>query len=76
VAHHDHRLAAEFGGDVIARIGHLAHMADIEPGAAENALHFQLEEVGIGVHAPMHASAFDELADLVGVAVTHVKPRM
>ena len=45
---HDHRLAAEIGGDVVARVRHLAGVADEQPGAAEHALHLELEHVGVG----------------------------
>src|SRR5579863_7442732 len=69
--HHDDRLAAEIGGDEIARIGHLAGVADEQPGAAEDALHFQVEQIRIGIDAPVHAAGLDELSDLVGVAVAH-----
>ena len=69
VPHHDDRLAAELGGDEIARIGHLAVMADEQPGTAEDALHLQFEHVGIGVDAPVHAAGLDQPGDVVFVAV-------
>ena len=71
MAHHDDRLAAEIGGDEVAGIGRLAFVADEQPGAAENARHFQVEQVRVGVNAPVHAARLDELGDLVGVAVAH-----
>ena len=46
-------------------------MADEQPGAAEDALHLQLEQVGIGIDAPVHAAGLDQLGDLVGVSVAH-----
>ena len=45
VAAHDHRLAAELGGDVVAGLRHLAGMPDEQPGAAEDALHLELEHI-------------------------------
>ena len=71
MTHHDDRLAAEIGGDEIARVRHLAGVTDEQPGAAEDAFHFQVEQVRIGVDAPVHAAGLDELSDLVGVAVAH-----
>jgi hypothetical protein len=65
VARHDHRLAAEIGGDVVARLTHLAGMADEQPSAAEDALHLQLEDLGIGVDPAVHAPRLDQSADLI-----------
>ena len=74
VARHDHRLAAKLGGDVVARVRHLAGMADKKPGAAEDPLHFQFEQVGIRIDAPVHAPGLDQLGNLFGVSVAHVQP--
>ena len=41
--HHD-RLAPDLGAKVIARLAYLTFMADIDPGAAEDALEFQFED--------------------------------
>src|SRR4029077_18523161 len=71
VPHHDDRLAAPIGGDEVARVRRLAGVADEQPGAAKNALHLQVEKVGIGIDAPVHAAGLDELSDLLGVAVAH-----
>ncbi len=68
---HDDRLAAELGGYVVARIGHLTGVTDKQPSAAENAFHFQLKQTGIGVDAPVHASRLDQFGDVVGVSVAH-----
>src|SRR4029077_18574963 len=38
------------------------------PGAAENPLHLEVEQPGIGVDATMHATGLDQLGDLVSVA--------
>ena len=54
VAHHHHRLAADLGREIVAGIFHLALVADIDPGRAEQALHLQLEDRRIGVDLPVH----------------------
>ena len=71
VARHDHRLAPELGGDVVTRIRHLAAVADEQPGAAEDALHLEFENLGIGIDAPVHAAGLDERGDLVRISVAH-----
>ena len=38
-------------------------MADEQPGAAEDALHLELEHVRIGVDAPVHAAGLDQPGD-------------
>src|SRR5262249_58402137 len=68
VADHDHGLAAELGSDVVANVRHLALVADEQPGAAENALHLEFEQLGIGVDATMHTTGLDQPGDLVSVA--------
>ena len=54
MAAHDHRLAAQGRGDVIAGIRHLAIMADDQPRAREYALHLELEHLGTGIEIAMH----------------------
>ena len=71
VARHDHRLAAELGRDVVAWIRYLAGMPDEQPGAAENALHLQLEDVSISVNAPMHTARLDKFGYVIRIAVDH-----
>ena len=73
---HDDRLAAEVGGDEVAGIWHLAGMADEQPRAREDAFHLQLEHVGIGVDAAMHAAGFNQGGDVVGVSVVHGDSRL
>src|SRR5262249_38733468 len=68
VADHDYGLTAELDGDVIAGVRHLALVADEQPRAAEDALHFELEQLGIGVDAAVHATGLDQPGDLVSVA--------
>ena len=42
VAHHQDRLRADRGAEIVARIRHLAVVADIDPGVGEQMLHFEL----------------------------------
>ena len=60
VAHQHHRFAADEGAEIIAGIFHLAFMADIDPGDAENALQLELEDRRIGINLPVHAAGLDE----------------
>ena len=60
VAHHHHRLAADEGAEIVAGIFHLAFVADIDPGDAEDALQLELEDRRIGVDLPVHAAGLDE----------------
>ena len=61
VAHQHDRLAADEGAEIIAGIFHLAFVADIDPGGAEDALQLKLENRRIGVELPMHAARLKEL---------------
>ena len=76
VARHDHGLAAEIGGDEVARVRHLAGVADEQPGAAEDPFHLQFEQVGIGIDPPVHAPGLDQPADFVLRAVQHGRPSL
>ena len=60
VAHQHHRLAADEGAEIIAGVFHLAFMADIDPGDAENAFELQFEDCRIGINLPVHAAGLDE----------------
>ncbi len=60
VAHQHDRLAADEAAEIVAGFFHLAFVADINPGDAENALHFELENGRIGVDLPMHAAGLNE----------------
>src|SRR6476619_2087428 len=71
VPRHDDWLAAKLRGDVVARTRHLARMAYIEPGSAKDALHFQFEEVGVRVHAPVNTARLYKLCDVFDVSVAH-----
>ncbi len=44
VAHQHDGLAADEAAEIVAGILHLAFVADIDPGGAENALQFQFED--------------------------------
>ena len=60
VAHQHDRLAADEGAEIVAGIFHLAFVADIDPGDAENPLQLELEDRRIGVDLPVHAAGLDE----------------
>ena len=70
VAHQHHGLAADEGAEIIAGIFHLAFMADIDPGDAENALQLELEDRRIGVNLPVHAAGLDERRQILAHRVS------
>ena len=51
VAHHQHRVLAHVGGEVIAGIGNLAVVAQEQPAAGEDTLQFLLVDVGFDENA-------------------------
>jgi hypothetical protein len=56
----DDRLAPDLRAKIIARLAHLAFVADIDPGPAENALELKLEDRRIVVKRTMHRSRFHQ----------------
>ena len=56
IAHQNDGLAPHAGREIVARVLDLALVPDIEPSRAEDALHLQLEDTGIGVDPPVHAT--------------------
>ena len=54
VAHHQHRLEADSGAEIVARVRHLAVVADIDPGVAEHMFHFEREHLLIDIDVAMH----------------------
>ena len=42
-------------------------MADEYPQPAEDALHLQIEHIGIGVHPAVHLVGLDQPGDVVGL---------
>src|SRR5262249_14135415 len=71
MAAHDHRMAAQISGDVVARVWHLAAVPHEQPGAAEDALHLELEQIRVGVDAPVNTARLDQFRNFLGVPVTH-----
>ena len=55
VAHHDDRLRAHHRGEEIMRARDLAFEADEQPSGAEDVLHLEIEDVGIGEDLAPHA---------------------
>ena len=72
---HDDGLAAEFGRDVVARVGDLAGVADVQPGAPEDALHFEFEDIRIGIDPPVNPARLDQFCYLVRMSIAHRKLR-
>src|SRR5262249_30078786 len=68
VTHHDDGLAAELGRDVVARLGDLALMPDIQPGAAEDPAHLELENTRIGIDAAADAPRLNQTRDVIRIA--------
>lgn len=53
VAGDDDGLAADVGGEVVARIRHLALVGEVDPVALEDVLHLEFEDVLVGEDAPV-----------------------
>ena len=70
VAHQHHRLAADEAAEIIAGIFHLAFMADINPGDAEDAFQLELEDGRIGVDLPVHAAGLNEARQVLAHRVS------
>jgi len=64
---HDHRLASHSRREEGAGLGDLALVADQEPGAAEDAIHLEVEQGGIGVDRPVDAVRLDQGLDGLNV---------
>ena len=62
--HHEHRFQTDARLAEIAGLRHLAFMADIDPGAAEDAFHLERKNPGIGVERAMDAPRQDARAKL------------
>ncbi|MCY1283178.1 hypothetical protein D9M68_696140 [compost metagenome] len=54
IAGHDHCLRTDRLQNEIVRIGHLADMPDVDPGAIPDLLQFLLEDLLIGIERTMH----------------------
>jgi len=70
VAHQNDGLAAHARGKIVARLLNLTLVPHINPRGAEDAVHFQLEDGGIGVDAAVHASGRDQPIKL-GIDIAH-----
>ncbi len=55
VAGDHHRLAADVGGEVVAGVGNLRLMGEVDPVALEDVLHLQLEDFLVGENAAVGA---------------------
>ena len=68
VPHHQHRLAADVGRKIVARLGHLALVPHIDPGFREQLVHLDLEQLGIEIDVAMHAIRLHQGADRLPIA--------
>ena len=55
VAGDHHRLAADVGGEVVAGVGNLCLVGEVDPVALEDVLHLQFEDVLVGEDAAVGA---------------------
>src|SRR5260221_8847160 len=60
---HDDGLAADGRRQIVARLRHLAVMPDIDPGAPEDALHFQLEQLRVDIDVAVNAIRLHKVPD-------------
>ena len=74
VADHEHRLPPDQRLVIVAGVRHLARVPDIDPGAAEDALHLEVEDGGVGVDRPMHPVRLHQLRHVVRVRARHRAP--
>ena len=51
----DHRLGADASGDVVARVGYLALVGDIDPAVLEDVVQLLLKDVWVRVDIRMHS---------------------
>ena len=66
VAGGDNGEAGHAGGREVPGVAQLALMGDVEPGAAEDALHFQFEDGGVAVEAAVGAVLAGQMGDVPG----------
>ncbi len=64
MARDDHALAPHPRGDVVARVGNLAFVRDVKPGAAEDLRHLALENARIDIDRPMHLAVGNKPAEI------------
>ncbi|MPM82893.1 hypothetical protein SDC9_129955 [bioreactor metagenome] len=63
VAHHDHWLVSHGGREIVPRLGHLAGVADVDPGVGEQLLHLQRKDLGMDVAVLVHFGVAHQGAD-------------
>jgi len=67
VTHHEHRLRADRGAEIIAGIGDLAVVADIDPGIGEQVLHLELEHFVVDIDVAVDFGVPDQAANSFGI---------
>jgi hypothetical protein len=56
IPNENHGLAADEGPYIVAGLAHLALVADVNPGAAEDPFHLRFKDCRIGIKPAMHAA--------------------
>ena len=72
VAHHQDRLGADCGAEIVARIRDLAVVADINPGVGEQVLHLEVKHLLVDVDVAMDLGFPDQVADGFDVAAVSI----
>ena len=68
VPDHQDRRGADGRAEIVALVGHLAVVADIDPGVGEQVLHLELEHLLVDIDVAMDLGLADQVADGLGVA--------
>ena len=67
-----HRLGADRGAEIVARVRHLAVVADIDPGVGEQVLHLELEHFLVDIDVAMDFGLANEAAHGFGISAISV----
>ena len=68
VAHHQNGLRADGRPEIIACIGDLAVMTDIDPCIGEQMVHFELEDFLVDIDIAMHLALANQTSDCFDIA--------
>ena len=73
VANHEHRLLADGGAEIVARVRHLAIVSDIDPGVGEQVLHLQVEDFLVDIDIAVDLGLAHQVANggCVSVILAH-----
>ncbi len=67
----DDGMTTDVGGLVVALLGDLAIVPEIDPGAIEDPLHLERKDLGVGVDRAMHGIPPDQAGDILLRHRTH-----